>query len=61
METATEAARRTVNALLDRTGSKAAKAAVWPLSEPEIFAPLVEFDRVRFRLGLPHAEALPGV
>jgi uncharacterized protein with NAD-binding domain and iron-sulfur cluster len=61
MEAANEAARRAVNALLDRCGSKAAKATIWPLSEPELFAPVVEFDRIRFGLGLPHAEALPGV
>jgi len=26
--------------------------------EPEVFQPLVEYDRLRFKLGLPHA-ALP--
>jgi uncharacterized protein with NAD-binding domain and iron-sulfur cluster len=55
MEAANEAARRAVNALLDRAGSSAPRAAVWPLSEPEFFRPLIEYDRLRFDLGLPHA------
>jgi uncharacterized protein with NAD-binding domain and iron-sulfur cluster len=55
MEAANEAARRAVNALLDAAGSGARRCEIWPLEEPEIFRPLREFDRVRFRLGLPHA------
>lgn len=55
MEAANEAARRAVNALLDQTGSNAPRAQLWPLSEPEYFQPLVEYDRLRFKLGLPHA------
>jgi uncharacterized protein with NAD-binding domain and iron-sulfur cluster len=55
MEAANEAARRAVNALLDRAGSTASKASVWPLTEPDFFSPLIEYDRLRFRLGLPHA------
>ncbi len=55
MEAANEAARRAVNALLDRAGSSATRATLWPLSEPEVFQPLVEYDRLRFKLGLPHA------
>jgi 15-cis-phytoene desaturase len=62
MEAANEAARRAVNALLDRAGSSAMRATLWPLSEPEAFQPLVEYDRLRFKLGLPHAAfALPAV
>lgn len=57
MEAANEAARRAVNALLDRAGSTAPKASVWALAEPDLFAPLVEYDRLRFRLGLPYAGA----
>jgi 15-cis-phytoene desaturase len=60
MEAANEAARRAVNALLDRAGSAAQRASVWPLTEPEIFKPLIEIDRVRFRLGQPHASTQPG-
>lgn len=55
MEAANEAARRAVNALLDRTGSAAPRASVWPLAEPDYFRPLVDYDRLRFGLGLPHA------
>jgi uncharacterized protein with NAD-binding domain and iron-sulfur cluster len=54
MEGANEAARRAVNGILDRTGSTAARAGVWPLQEPDYFQPLIEYDRLRFRLGLPH-------
>ena len=55
MEGANEAARRATNAILDREGSSAARAAVWPLEEPEFFASMREYDLLRFRLGLPHA------
>jgi uncharacterized protein with NAD-binding domain and iron-sulfur cluster len=55
MEAANEAARRAVNGLLDRAGSNAPRAKLWPLSEPEAFQPLVEYDRLRFKMGLPHA------
>lgn len=55
MEAANEAARRAVNALLERSGSTARAAEVWPTQEPEFFKPLIEYDRLRFRLGLPHA------
>ncbi len=55
MEGANEAARRATNAILEREGSTAARAMVWPLEEPEFFAPMREYDRLRFRLGLPHA------
>jgi 15-cis-phytoene desaturase len=55
MEAANEAARRAVNSLLDRAGSTAPRASVWPLKEPEFFKPLLDYDRLRFRLGLPHA------
>lgn len=55
MEAANEAARRAVNALLDRAKSSAPRATIWPLSEPGVFQPLVEYDRLRFKLGLPHA------
>jgi uncharacterized protein with NAD-binding domain and iron-sulfur cluster len=62
MEGANEAARRATNAILDREGSAASRAVLWPLEEPEFFAPMREYDRLRFRLGLPHASlpiALP--
>ncbi len=55
MEAANEAARRAVNALLDQAQSSAPRATLWPLSEPDCFRPLVEYDRLRFKWGLPHA------
>jgi uncharacterized protein with NAD-binding domain and iron-sulfur cluster len=55
MEGANEAARRATNAILDRAGSAAPRATIWPLEEPVFFAPMREYDRLRFRLGLPHA------
>lgn len=58
MEAANEAARRAVNALLDRVGSTAPRCSIWPLREPDFFAPFIEYDRLRFRLGLPNAGAV---
>jgi uncharacterized protein with NAD-binding domain and iron-sulfur cluster len=55
MESANEAARRAVNAILHASGSNAAPADIWPFWEPPAFAPLIEFDRIRFRLGLGHS------
>jgi uncharacterized protein with NAD-binding domain and iron-sulfur cluster len=55
MEAANEAARRAVNGILAHSGSSAEPAALWPLQEPEFFKPMVEFDRMRFNLGLPHS------
>jgi len=60
MEAANEAARRAVNALLDRAASGAARAAVWPLKVPDVFRPFIDYDRLRFRLGLEHAGARQG-
>src|SRR5918993_359461 len=58
MEGANEAARRAVNAILDRDGSKAPRCAVWPLREPAAFAVAKAVDRVRWRLGRPAAPGL---
>lgn len=55
MEAANEAARRAVNAVLKQAASTAAPVSIWPLTEPDCFQPLIDYDRVRFRLGLPHA------
>ncbi|HXE12835.1 MAG TPA: FAD-dependent oxidoreductase [Bryobacteraceae bacterium] len=55
MEAANEAARHAVNALLDRAKSTATRASVWPLAEPDFFKPILDYDRLRFKLGLPHA------
>ena len=54
MEAANEAARRAVNGILAHSGSSAEPAALWPLQEPEFFKPMLEYDRLRFKLGLPH-------
>jgi 15-cis-phytoene desaturase len=54
MEAANEAARRAVNTILTRAGSTATPASVWPMQEPDCFKPLIEYDRLRFRMGLPH-------
>ncbi len=56
MEAANEAARRAVNAILDATGSASPRCGLWPFEEPEVFKPLQEYDRVRFKLGLPHGK-----
>jgi 15-cis-phytoene desaturase len=54
MEGANEAGRRAVNGILDRSGSNAQRVPIWPFQEPQFFAPLIEYDRLRFKLGLPH-------
>ncbi|HQU44107.1 MAG TPA: FAD-dependent oxidoreductase [Pirellulales bacterium] len=54
MEGANEAARRAVNGVLDATGSAASRCDLWPLQEPDVFALLREYDRIRFKLRLPH-------
>jgi 15-cis-phytoene desaturase len=54
MEAANEAARRAVNALLDQEESTAARVAVWSLKVPEILQPFIDYDRLRFLLGLGH-------
>jgi len=56
MEGANEAARRAVNAILDDTRSSAPRAALWPFEEPEFFKPMLNYDRLRFKLGLPHSK-----
>lgn len=54
MEGANEAARRAVNALLDRCGSSAPRARTWGLDEPAIFDRAKEIDRERFSHNKPH-------
>jgi hypothetical protein len=53
MEGANEAARRAVNAILERSGSRAEPCTVWKLREPAMFAPFRALDRVLFKLGRP--------
>jgi uncharacterized protein with NAD-binding domain and iron-sulfur cluster len=52
-EGANEAARRAVNGILDRAGSKAARCRVWRQNDPMVTAPLRAFDRVLYALNLP--------
>ncbi len=53
MEGANEAARRAVNAILERSSSSERPCEVWPLSEPALFAPFRALDKVLFKLGRP--------
>jgi uncharacterized protein with NAD-binding domain and iron-sulfur cluster len=55
MEAANEAARRAVNALLERAESAAPRVAVWPLTEPALFGRLKEWDRIVFGQGRSHS------
>lgn len=54
MEGANEAARRAVNAIIERDGSTASPCKVWPLQEPRIFDGLKRWDRSRYARGKPH-------
>ena len=58
MEGANEAARRSVNAILDASGSNVPKAQLWPFQEPDIFKPMRDYDLMRFKLRLPHGKAI---
>ncbi|WP_348267208.1 FAD-dependent oxidoreductase [Edaphobacter paludis] len=59
MEAANEAARRAVNAILTKTGSTQPPASLWEMQEPDCFKPLIEYDRLRFRMGLSHTSIGP--
>ena len=50
MEGANEAARRAVNAILDRTGSPAPRCKIFTLPEPKVLRPARELDRLRWKL-----------
>ena len=58
MEGANEAARRAVNAILDRTGSAAKRCAIYTLPEPGVLKPARALDRIRWGL-FPAARAHP--
>jgi len=53
MEGANEAARRAVNAILDRSGSDLPRCRIWNLHEPDALAPFRAYDRARYQAGLP--------
>jgi 15-cis-phytoene desaturase len=61
MEGANEAARRAVNAILDRTSSPAPRATIWPLAEPARFEPWKRLDAQLYQLGRPHLFELLGI
>ena len=58
MEGANEAARRAVNGILERTGSTQPRCPVWKLSEPAMFAPARELDRLLFALRRPSQQQI---
>ncbi|MBV8569323.1 MAG: FAD-dependent oxidoreductase [Acidobacteriaceae bacterium] len=53
MEGANEAARRAVNGIIKRSGSRASPCRLWKLHEPELFEPVRAYDRQRWNAGLP--------
>lgn len=61
MEGANEAARRAVNAILDRDSSPSARAQLWPLEEPREFRYAKAVDAWLFRHGRRHAFELLGI
>ncbi len=61
MEGACEAARRACNVILDRTGSCATRANIWPLAEPTFFDSWKALDEVLFRNHKPHLFELLGI
>ena len=61
MEGACEAGRRAANAILDREGSAAARAEIWPLEEPPQFEPWKQLDADLYRRGRPHLFEIAGI
>ncbi len=53
METANEAGRRAVNAILATSGSNATPCTLFPMDMPALLKPLRDLDQIRFDLGLP--------
>jgi uncharacterized protein with NAD-binding domain and iron-sulfur cluster len=61
MESASEAGRRAANAILDREGSPASRAEIWPLEEPAQYKPWKELDADLYRRGRPHFFEIAGI
>jgi 15-cis-phytoene desaturase len=61
MEGACEAARRAVNSILQRVGSQAPPATIWPLSEPTRFEPWKQLDARLYAEGRAHVFELLGI
>lgn len=59
MEGANEAARRSVNCILDASGSNKKLCKVWELNNPMIFWPLKWHDKKRYKKGLPYSIHIP--
>jgi uncharacterized protein with NAD-binding domain and iron-sulfur cluster len=59
-EAANEAARHAVNALLERSGSNAAPAHVYPMYRPPEWEPLKRIDEGLYRAGRPNTLDVPG-
>jgi uncharacterized protein with NAD-binding domain and iron-sulfur cluster len=59
MEGANEAARRAVNAIIERSGTHASRCKIWKLHEPDLLAVYRWFDRRRFEKGLPWKKEVP--
>jgi hypothetical protein len=61
MEAACEAGRRAANAILDREGSAASRAEIWPLEEPPQFEHWKRLDADLYRQGRPHFFEIAGI
>jgi uncharacterized protein with NAD-binding domain and iron-sulfur cluster len=53
MEAANEGARRAVNTILDRVGSRSQRCRIWSMDMPALLAPWRLHDKHRFDRGLP--------
>ncbi|RKH12963.1 FAD-dependent oxidoreductase [Corallococcus praedator] len=61
MEGACEGGRRAANAILDRVGSRAPRADIWPLTEPSELEPWKRLDAALYQKGQPHLFELLGL
>ena len=61
MEGANEAARRAVNAIIEKSGAKAALCEIWNLHEPGILAAMRNRDQKRYNQGLSYQFHIPEV
>jgi uncharacterized protein with NAD-binding domain and iron-sulfur cluster len=61
MEGACEAGREAANGILDASSSPAARAKIWPLTEPAAFARAKRLDAWLHRQGRPHAFEILGI
>lgn len=62
MEGANEAARRAVNAILERSGSTAGKSEIWPLVESgSILIAMKAIDRALYKMGQKHLFQILGI